>query len=481
MEVAAGGGRRRGRRPRGRRPRRRGGRPRRPGGRGRGRRAPTGWRWRPARSAPPRPGSRTRSTAGGSSMVLRSAGPACWTLWNSSSTSTLRPPSTGLRLAAVTMSSASPMVREAPSGSKTCRSGWASSRHSSTARSTSAPRADGVGGEQRGGEGPGRGPLAAARRADQQVGVHRPGRGRLQGSHGPALADHVVPHVGPLDEGPAGRRCRSPPHPGRPSVPDAQDDRPGAMSRGTGQGRGRGAGRPRRPTRRPRSSSGVAGRRRRRPSGRGRPPPGRGSRRGPARGTRPPPPRAGPAPRRATRRRATSTGRSSRKTTSASRPSVAQRLSGSTPAGSRPRPWPWYAIEEWKYRSVTTWRPGLERRADDRGDVLGPVGGHEQRLGARVDDAGVRVEEVAADGGAEGRAAGLPGPDGARGAPARRSVWVDLPAASPPSKARNRPVIRRPDARRRLVGGPGPVADPPAGHGRPRGPCGPRRASSGRR
>ncbi len=36
-------------------------------------------------------------------------------------------------------------------------------------------------------------------------------------------------------------------------------------------------------------------------------------------------------------------------------------------------------------RSLTTWRPGIERRAHDFGDVLGPIGGDDQRLGSGVE------------------------------------------------------------------------------------------------
>ena len=78
--------------------------------------------------------------AGGSSMVLSSFGPASFTRWNSSSSSTLRVPSMAERLARRMISSAWPTVMSAPSRATMIRSGccsWRASRRDRAAPSSS--------------------------------------------------------------------------------------------------------------------------------------------------------------------------------------------------------------------------------------------------------------------------------------------------------------------------------------------------------
>ena len=80
----------------------------------------------------------------------------------------------------------------------------------------------------------------------------------------------------------------------------------------------------------------------------------------------------------------------------------------------------------------------LERRAHQLVDVVGLVGGEEQRLGARRDV--VAVQHEVADGGAELGAAGLAGDDDRAPAGAQRLARAAAPASTCP---RRRPPRRR--------------------------------------
>ena len=94
-------------------------------------------------------------------------------------------------------------------------------------------------------------------------------------------------------------------------------------------------------------------------------------------------------------------------------PRIAQSLIRRISSTSSPRPYPWYA-ERGVHAPVAHHRSaGVERGAHDLGDVLGPVGGDDQELGAvvEVDDADV-VEDLPQSP-ADVRPAGLPREDGA--------------------------------------------------------------------
>ena len=130
---------------------------------------------------------------GGSSIVLsRRAAASAVRRWNSWRTMTLRAPSTGAsggdvddlagllggdrRAGALDLVDVGVLAARGPGGRR-ARLG------------SSTP------GEQHGGERPGRLVLRRARRADEQVGVHRRRDGRAQRGDGGRLADDVVPHA----------------------------------------------------------------------------------------------------------------------------------------------------------------------------------------------------------------------------------------------------------------------------------------------
>ena len=122
--------------------------------------------------------------AGGSSIVFSSFGATAAVMrWNSSSTSTLRSPSIGDSDAARTMSSACLAEIDAPSRSTISRSGCVPCEREPgvTVVAVGARRR-----QERRGERVRRGALAAARRSDEQVGVHGVGR------RGPELGDGSV-------------------------------------------------------------------------------------------------------------------------------------------------------------------------------------------------------------------------------------------------------------------------------------------------
>ena len=75
--------------------------------------------------------------------------------------------------------------------------------------------------------------------------------------------------------------------------------------------------------------------------------------------------------------------------------------------------------------------PGVERRLDHLGDVLGAVGGHEQRLGPVGDVEVGRVEHEAAHLGAERRVAGLEGEQRLRTRGARPAAGPGWTCRSP--------------------------------------------------
>ena len=93
---------------------------------------------------------------------------------------------------------------------------------------------------------------------------------------------------------------------------------------------------------------------------------------------------------------------------------------------------------------MTTTAPRVERRPDDRVDVLGPVGGVQQRLGARRTARRSRgraaIRRTSAHRWAchRARRSARTSSPRARSSSASAATWVDLPAPSPPSKRRRR-------------------------------------------
>ena len=171
------------------------------------------------------------------------------------------------------------------------------------------------------------------------------------------------------------------------------------------------------------------------PARRGRRPPSRGSRRRRGRGTRRRPARSGRGRGRAAARPARRRARRAGPPGRASRPPTAQSL---MPAELVEVEAPAVALvgERRVHAAVADdGAPGGERRAHDLGDVLGPVGGGDQRLGAVVEVGDVGVVEDLRAAARRRRAAGLAGERRRPRPSASSAAWVLLPQPSAPSRA----------------------------------------------